>query len=94
MDKFASNLRIFAFPRRIHHAMDISLLDRELHQLPHENLLKLRTELKVAERYGEMMFGIDKVKTRIYKGVDPTSYGGALIPREELKHRQDEIWID
>jgi hypothetical protein len=94
MDEFASNLRIFAFPRRIHHAMDNSLLDQENHQLPHEDLLKLRIELRVAERFGEMMLSIDKIKTRIYKGIDPTSYGGVPIPGEELKCCQDEIWIN
>jgi hypothetical protein len=59
--------------------------------LPREELLQLRTELRVAEWFGETVLGIFDVSTRFYKGIDPTRYGGASISIDELHRRRDEI---
>jgi hypothetical protein len=91
MDEFARNLSIFSIPRMIHHDMDFSLLEQQLHQMKREDLLKLWTELRVAERFRETLLGASGGRARYYKGVDPKRYGGVSAPEQEVNSRHDEI---
>jgi hypothetical protein len=74
-EEFAKNVRVFLTPRIIYHEIDRSLVTRPLHQLQRKEQVKLWNELRVAEFFGQMLYGVYDVECKEYKGIDTSNYG-------------------